>query len=476
MKNYSLPQKIVFISLIFNAGLVSAQTIGQGSVVSVSPVNLSSSIFQNYFVSGKALTRQGQSDLYVQIYNSCYGTNLRSVANPLSPSSTVTANISLNTITGGVVTAKSASVSYPGTLITKTGIKGAANITAKLGNSAAIKSVMVAGNFVRAQLPVSTSYKVDTQGNIVYTTDVQVAGLSFSQDFKPTNEPKVCTDNPKEKCCVDDPGKGWGGYAIPNPDFYKTYEYNWSGGGPWNWESRTAHQAYCVESYMAPYRGAYMGSKGALTGKVSYNLSTDKKTIEVYAAFPGENGFCGGYYSPLMFFFNDKVPKFDAMTYFPINLTGLTYWPEKGTDVGFLVYDKNKDGKITFVSELFGDNVHSSKPYENGFERLKEFDSNKDGKIDKKDKLFNKLAIWIDKNANGMTDPGELIPLKDKVVEIDLKYVHKGVTAIADRAELREQSEFVMLEKGKRVKRKIIDVYFAPGEPTQHPQLADIKQ
>lgn len=474
MKNYSLPKKMFFGFVVFSANYAFAQSISQSSVVSVSPLNLSSGVFQNYFVSGKAVTRQGQSDIYLQIYNSCYGTNLRSVANPLSPSSTVTASIKLNSIAGGVVTPQSASFSYPGALITKTGIKGASNITAKLGNSASLKSVMVSGNFVRAQLPITTAYTVNAQGDINHTTDLQVTGISFSQDFTPPNQPAVCVANPLTACCVTDPDMGWGGYTIPNPSFYAGYEFGWTG-GTWNWNDRTAHQAYCIESYMSSYRGAYMGSKGALSGKVTYNLSTDKKTIEVYAAFPGENGFCGGYYSPLMFFFNDKVPKFDGVTFFPLNLTGATYWPESGTDVGFLVYDKNNDGKITFASELFGDNVHSSKPYENGFERLKEFDSNHDGKINKKDKLFNKLAIWIDKNSNGVTDPGELIALKSKVVEIDLKYVHKGVTAIADRAELREQSEFVMIENGKHVKRKIIDVYFAPGEAPRQQMAANKK-
>lgn len=474
MKNYSLPQKIFLGIASCWVSLATAQSISQSSVVSVSPLNLSSGMFQNYFVSGKAVTRQGQSDMYLQIYNSCYGTNLRSVANPLSPSSTVTVNVSLNSIAAGVPTPKSASVSYPGALITKTGIKGASNITGKIGNSASVKSVMISGNFVRAQIPISASYTVNAQGDIDYSKDIQVTGISFTQDFKPPKQPKVCTDNPTTPCCVKDPDSGWGGYSIPNPSFYSSYEFIWNGGGSWNWEARSSHQAFCVESYMSSYRGAYMGSKGALTGNWSYNMSTDKKTLEVYAAFPGENGFCGGYYSPLMFFFTNKVPKFEAMTYFPMNLTGITYWPEKGTDVGFLVYDKNKDGKITFVSELFGDNVHSSKPYENGFEKLKEFDSNKDGKFNKKDKLFNKFAIWMDKNANGVTDAGELIPLKNKIVEINLKYEHKGVTPIADRAELREQSEFIMMEKGKKVTKKIIDVYFAPGEPRQ--QLADLNK
>lgn len=473
MKNYNLPKSFfMFLSLLY-VHFGNAQSLTQSSVVSVSPMNLSSGVFQNYFVSGKSVTRQGQSQFYVQIYNSCYGTNLRSVANPLSPSSTITAKLAFNVKTGGVTTTSNFSVSYPGALITKAGLRGTANITGKIGNVDS-PNVMIAGNFIRSQIPISAAYTVNAQGDIDYSTDLQVNSISFSQAFKPPAQPAVCIANPTSDCCVKDPDNGWGGYSIPNPSFYTTYEYAWNTGAG-NWENRSAHQSYCIEEYMSSYRGAYMGSNGALTGSWNYTMSTDKKTLEVYAAFPGENGFCGGYYSPLMFFFDEKIPNFDGMTYFPLNQTGLTYWPEKDVNAGFLVYDKNKDGKITFASELFGDNVQSSKPYENGFERLKEFDSNKDNKINKKDKLFKKLAVWMDKNANGMTDKGELIPLKDKVTEINLKYVHKGVTPIGDRAELREQSEFTMLVNGKKVTKKIIDVYFAPGMPTMQ-KVADIKK
>ncbi|MDR1285086.1 MAG: hypothetical protein LBJ88_02670, partial [Campylobacteraceae bacterium] len=69
----------------------------------------------------------------------------------------------------------------------------------------------------------------------------------------------------------------------------------------------------------------------------------------------------------------------------------------------FLVYDKNGDGKIDGINELFGNNT------KNGFDELKEVaDSNYDNKIDKKDVLFNRLQLWQDLNQNGKVDEGEL--------------------------------------------------------------------
>jgi len=66
--------------------------------------------------------------------------------------------------------------------------------------------------------------------------------------------------------------------------------------------------------------------------------------------------------------------------------------PQPGT--GFLVLDKNHDGKINNGSELFGPSTG------NGFSELAKYDANHNGWIDQADPVFNQLKVWT-KDAAG---------------------------------------------------------------------------
>jgi hypothetical protein len=82
----------------------------------------------------------------------------------------------------------------------------------------------------------------------------------------------------------------------------------------------------------------------------------------------------------------------------------------KGGD-GFLVIDRNGDGKITDGSELtFGAEDSDAK---NALEALSALDNNNDNVIDDKDARFGELKVWVDANANGVTDDGELKSLTE---------------------------------------------------------------
>jgi len=79
-----------------------------------------------------------------------------------------------------------------------------------------------------------------------------------------------------------------------------------------------------------------------------------------------------------------------------------TGWTKANGDDAFLVIDKNNDGKINDISEMFG---NASIP---GFTELAKYDSNKDNLINSLDSQFSLLKLWNDKNANGTVDAGEM--------------------------------------------------------------------
>lgn len=204
------------------------------------------------------------------------------------------------------------------------------------------------------------------------------------------------------------------------------------------------------------------GTSGGLSASVDKRLSQDGRVLHVKARFPGADGFCGGYYSPLMVFYDDKRPKFTGKSKFPLlPHHNEVYWPENGSSGEFLALDLNGNGKIDTKSELFTDTDEAK----NGFEALKQYDNNKDSKIDAKDEVFAKLILWKDENGNGESENREMKKASEKLVSISLNYNGRTRIAIGDRAEQREESEIVFRNPaGKRVKGKIIDYWFSPTE------------
>jgi hypothetical protein len=207
--------------------------------------------------------------------------------------------------------------------------------------------------------------------------------------------------------------------------------------------------------------GEYFGFAGTLTAVPLTNEwdATGTRASFTYSFF-GEEGFCGGFHSPLILFFGDEKPYYTSMTK-PLALTsGRTlYWPEKNSGAFFLALDKNKNGIIDAANELFGSLTESEG--KNGFEELAIFDSNKDGFIDSKDKVFKDLLLWNDSTGEGRSFKEDLFKISDKgVVRISLKYKTELLPHGA-RAEDRQNSFFEFKSKTKNNKKgRIIDVWF----------------
>jgi len=100
-----------------------------------------------------------------------------------------------------------------------------------------------------------------------------------------------------------------------------------------------------------------------------------------------------------------------------------------GTGDGFLVRDRNGDGKITTGNELFGDQtvMKGGGTGKNGFEVLKEYDDNQDGVIDGRDTIWSEMQVWQDTNGDGVSQAGELHALSDMGVQsVNLTYTRPG--------------------------------------------------
>ncbi|MGA3188488.1 MAG: hypothetical protein ABSF22_15390 [Bryobacteraceae bacterium] len=106
-------------------------------------------------------------------------------------------------------------------------------------------------------------------------------------------------------------------------------------------------------------------------------------------------------------------------------------WTAAAWDGGFLALDRNGNGKIDNASELFSNLApQPATPGKvgNGFLALAVYDlpangGNGDGWIDAQDTIFSKLLVWVDLNHNGVSDPGELLTLKQAGIQaISLTY------------------------------------------------------
>lgn len=355
--------------------------------------------------------RRGRGRVGLRIINSCFGTNLRSVSNPVSPDGTIQATLVLE----AAGEQHTVTISYPGYVVVKTAGDEGDPLPLDVAALPPGSRAAAFGNVVEVDMPITFSNSMANDGRRDITIDrVKVLSSSFNQVMN--------------SC---------------------------SGAG-----ARVRH----ATTYPC---GQYMGKNGPLTASIGPAVvAADNSALEITASFPGQNGFCGGYYSPLMVFLDDKRPAFTGISDFPLNPGAGTAWPEAGAPGHFIAFDKDGSGKIDAKEELFGETTE----FKNGFEALRVHDSNKDGVIDKKDANFKKLVLWNDANGDGVSQPAEVKPIGEMLASVSLKYV-KNLRPIGVSAEEREMSSAQTKEKKKVA---VSDIWLAPK--TREPAKEEAKK
>ncbi len=224
------------------------------------------------------------------------------------------------------------------------------------------------------------------------------------------------------------------------------------------------------------------GSDGRIGGIPLLKIQGGKPIVPASAGAPGEGiktsvrqlgsiiGGSGGLiakdcvHSPLMIEMSDKKIELSSQENgikFDIKGEGeqsRISWPENKS-TGLLVLDRNKNGSIDNVHELFGNNTigPDGKSSENGFHALDKYNDHGDDVIDARDSVFSELRFWFDYNRNGVADSGELISLPDLgVAKIHLNYV--DMFDIDAYGNITAQRSIVSMLNG--LNYRIFDVWF----------------
>jgi len=84
-------------------------------------------------------------------------------------------------------------------------------------------------------------------------------------------------------------------------------------------------------------------------------------------------------------------------------------WPWVKPDTGILVWDPLKTGRVTSGLQLFG-SVTWWMFWHNGYEPLAALDDDNNGNLQGKE--LKGIAVWFDRNGNGISDRGEVVPVE----------------------------------------------------------------
>ena len=195
-------------------------------------------------------------------------------------------------------------------------------------------------------------------------------------------------------------------------------------------------------------------------------------------------GFAGVATSPISLIWDEDASLDDGMTVvsFSINARqpdAFSLW-KASEKAPLLVYDPTHSGEVASAKQLFGSYTFGGKttkvadyrseavrtPWGNGYEALALLDSNRDGKLSGKE--LGDLALWFDKNRDGVSQPGEVKSLS-KLGVTALYY--KPDRTDAKSGNIQADLGYERLVNGKRVRGASVD-WFAQTFSTKQEAMA----
>lgn len=410
------------LSLVGNQGFAQTTTntnATTSSTADISILPLSGPNMNDVILDGQVnITRSNADTTFMDINVYCYGTNLRAVPNPVSPASTITAHIQYQAADRSY---KYYNITFPATAISKT-----ESLNQDLTPTSTV-STDPAGATVTDKF---TAHIRDSNIRVAMkrTRAIGLDVLSAKEDFGQLNN------------------------LADKTNIIKSIQF---------------------EQKMPPGtpKQQFMGWDGPLTAAITWYVAENGKQIKVSAGFPGENKFCGGYFSPLVLKFKvpENAPGIQKSSHFPLYTSDLKLpkgppkisWPDFKEETYFLALDKDKNGKIDTGAELFGD-VNG---FDDGFKNLAFYDDNKDNVIDEKDKIFADLLLWNDKNGDGKSQKNELMKLSDMgVSSIALTYLN-ATRYVGNSGKILGPGEFTYKDKKGNISKGSVWDIFLTGVP-----------
>ena len=187
--------------------------------------------------------------------------------------------------------------------------------------------------------------------------------------------------------------------------------------------------------------------------------------------------------TPVSLIWDENASLSDGMTVVPFSLNvrqpqAYSLW-KASEKAPLLVYDPTHTGKVTSAKQLFGSYTFGGKttktgyyqsdearsPWGDGYEALALLDTNHDGKLGGKE--LEPLALWFDKNRDGVSQPGEVESLSVLGV-VALYYKPDGTDP--QSGDIHADLGFERLVDGKLVKGASVD-WFAQTFSTRQEAL-----
>lgn len=153
-------------------------------------------------------------------------------------------------------------------------------------------------------------------------------------------------------------------------------------------------------------------------------LKVAKATIKAFDELPHPNAI-----TPIVFSLMDApLSKLTSATASSFDLEGTgrpQQWQWLTPDTGLLVWDPSHTGMISSGTQLFG-SVSWWLFFDNGYQALACLDDNHNGELVGPE--LKGIAAWFDRNSNGVSDKGEVVPL----AELNIEAISTNVTGTAD--------------------------------------------